>query len=824
MKLREEIARHDHAYYVEGQPVISDGEYNFLFERLKALELAHPGLVTPDSPTQRVSQVPLKEFAKVSHSIPLLSIDNAYSSSQLIEFDSRVAKGLDGRKYTYVVEPKIDGVSASLLYENGVLICAATRGDGKTGDDVTQNVRTIKSIPLRLREGMSWPSELEVRGEVFWPRAAFQEFNRRRAAEGQPVFANPRNGTTGTLKSLDAQTIFGRGLSFLAFDVGKINYKGRLFDDTEFGTSEEMFFRLKTWGIPVSPHIRYFSSISEVIQYVESWRADRHLLHYETDGLVIKVNEFESRRVLGATNRFPRWCIAFKYAAEMGETELIRVEFQVGKLGTITPRAVFKPIQLSGTRVEHATLHNFDQITRLGLKENDTIIVSKAGEIIPQVIRVVVEKRSKDAQDICAPVSCPVCNSVLEKDEDGVYIRCINPSCPAQLKERLRFFCGRDQMDIEGLEESVVERLVDEALVQTYSDLYKLRDFRDKLATLSFTSTFGSENTEKLIQGIEQHRNQPTDRVLERLRLPFLIKQDVSSLFDAFPTIEQLTTATRDLLRVISLASLSGADELFSFFSPGSDSILIQNLVGAQKRLGKKGKLEAIGVNGLGPTTIKDLVNGGLLKKYADLFELKRYRDKLELLPRKVQLGEKRADNILAGIDNSRNQSLARVLAALNIRHVGTATAELIADQFETMDRIAEASEEALQEVEGIGPEVAKSIKHFFESAAGKKAWQALRDAGVNMTQPKVKKSGPQPLAGKTLVVTGSLAKFSRGDIEKLIKELGGKTSGSVSKKTNYVVVGEDAGSKLEKARALGVKVLSESEFLQLIAIPEQSN
>ncbi len=808
-RLREEIGRHDHAYYVEGAPVLSDREYDALFQQLKDLEAAHPHLIAPDSPTQRVSETPLEGFVHVTHTVAMMSIDNTYNEGQLREWDGRVAKGLDGAAYEYLVDPKIDGVSASLRYEQGRLVLGATRGDGRVGDDITANVRAIRSVPLALH-GKSWPTVLEVRGEVYWPRDAFDRHNAKREKEGEEPFANPRNATTGTLKSLDSKAVADRGLAFMAHGFGQI-------EGASFVTAAELFAAMKRWGVPVSGHQRVLSGIEDVVRFVAEWDTKRRSLGYETDGLVVKVNRLDQRDILGATSRYPRWCIAYKYAAEQAETVLRDVDFQVGKLGTITPRAVMEPTQLSGTIVRHASLHNFDQVERLDVHIGDTVIVEKAGEIIPQVVRVVIEKRPKDAKKIVPPTKCPVCSGDVEKDEGGVYLRCINPACPAQLKERLRFFCGRDQMDIEGLDESVIERLVDDAIVRTYADLYGLPLLRDRLATLSFTGAYGQENADKLIRGIEHYRNQPTRRVLERMRLPFMSKQDIGLLSDAFATIELLNCATSERMKSVLRLHEFVANQLCMYFCPGDDTRLIRNLIETQKRLGKRGKLEAMAISGLGATIIEDIVKNGMVKKYSDLFTLSDYRENLALLPRTTQLGEKRADSILKGIEQSKTQPLSRVLTALNIRHVGAATAELIAENFETMEHISKAIEEQLQEVEGIGPEVAKSIQHFFSSAAGSKVWIGLRDAGVNMTQPKAMKSGPQPLAGKTLVVTGTLAKFSRGDIEKLIKELGGKVSGSVSKKTDYVVVGEDAGSKLEKAKALKVTTLSESEFTALI-------
>ncbi len=762
--LRDEINEHDYLYYTAAAPRISDREYDKLFARLKELEAAHPELVTPDSPTQRVGEKLVAGFQHVTHAVPMLSIDNTYNEAELRDFDGRVARGLDGAKYEYLVDPKIDGVSATLRYEDGALALAATRGDGKSGDDITANVKTIRAIPLRLR-GQGWPRVLEVRGEVYWPRKAFDAFNdeiralneklRKEGKKEKDLLANPRNATTGALKSLDPKETASRGLAFIAHGFGEI--VGAKFD-----RASELFAVVKKWGVPVSPHQALCKSIDEVVRFVNDWESRRHSLEYETDGLVIKIDRLDQRDALGATSRFPRWCIAYKYAAEQAESKLLNVDFQVGKLGTITPRAVMEPVQLSGTTVRHASLHNFDEVARLGaehggLHVGDTVLVQKAGEIIPQVVRI-TKKGSPRGRLVEPPSKCPVCNGDIEKDEGGVYIRCINPSCDAQIKERLKFFCGRDQMDIEGVGEALVEQLVDQGWVHSYADLYKIA-------------------------------NEEAER-------------------------------------------------------PGKWCDKLAALTFEQERRTEEG-----------------------IKKQT------------------VQLGEKRADKLLEGIERSKKRPLARVLAALNIRHVGSSTAELLAEHFLTMDALAEAATttpspskgdgrgdgsapspfkgegrgegqlpkkskrssrrttapslfgesagddsqiasssksqtpvDPLQEIEGIGPEVAATIRHFFTSAAGRKTWQALRDAGVNMTQPRRAKSTHQPLAGKTLVVTGTLEGYSRNEIEKLIKDLGGKVASSVSKKTDYLVCGEDAGSKLDKAKELGVEVLSESDFRKRVS------
>ncbi len=673
-QLRDEIRKHDHAYYVLGKPVLSDREYDRLLDELKVLEAKHPELVTPDSPTQRVGGAPIEGFTHVTHSVPMLSIDNTYDETQLREFDGRVVKGLGGEKYRYVVDPKVDGVAVALVYEKGLLQVAATRGDGVTGDDITHNARTIRSIPLRLM-GKDVPEVVEVRGEVVWPNEDFGKFNAKLEKEGEEPFANPRNATTGTLKQLDPRNVVGRGLVFVAHGFGRVEPLGAT-------TDVELFAQFRTWGIPISPYRTIVNSIDDVIRRLSEWDERRRKLPYETDGLVLKVDALDQRDALGATSRYPRWCIAYKFAAEQAESVLRQVDYQVGKLGTITPRAVMDPVQLSGTTVRHATLHNFDQVERLGVMIGDTVVVEKAGEIIPQVVRVVVEKRPKNAKAIERPKKCPVCKGDVEKDEGGVYLRCINPSCPAQVKERLTYFAGRDQMDIEGLGEVLVEKMVDRGWLHSYADIYDLPGRRDEIARIE----------------IEQERK--TDEGVK-----------------------------------ITL----------------------------------------------------------------------------------TQFGGKRTEKMLEGIEKSKGQPLSRLLTALNIRHVGSSTAELLAEHFGSMDKVMQAAEDELTEVEGIGPELAASIRHFFTSKTGRDVVRRLEQAGVTMSQPKRRRVADSPLTGKTVVVTGTLTSMGRKEIQDLIKQLGGTPTGSVSKKTDLVVAGDSAGSKLDKANELGIKVLDESAFLRLI-------
>lgn len=656
-QLREDIKHHDYRYYVLADPEVSDKHYDELFKELQSLEAQFPDLIEPDSPTRRVGGEPIEGFKQIRHAVPMLSVDNTYNEGELRRFDERVAKALEGEKYAYVVDPKIDGVAVSLRYEKGRLVLAATRGDGKTGDDITANARTIRSIPLHLREeNGDIPGVLEVRGEVYWPYSDFERFNEKRRAENEPIFANPRNATAGTLKLLDSRIVAKRNLAFIAHGIGEI-------DPFECETHHELFQRFREWGIPTNPHLKPIVDIEEAIAQIESWDKQRARLEYATDGLVFKVDSFAQRETLGTTSRSPRWCIAYKFAAERARTRLLSVRYQVGKLGTVTPVANLDPVQLAGTTVKSASLHNFDQIERLGVRIGDMVYVEKAGEIIPQVVDVDLDARGKDTMPIIVPKECPACEGEVVRDEGGVFLRCVNPDCPAQLKERLRYFCGRDQMDIEGIGNVLVEQLVESGLVKSFAELYALKDKRDDMLALE-------------------------------------------------------------------------------------------------------------------------------------------------------RMGEKSADNILQAIEESKARPLSRVLGSLNIPHIGVNTAEILAEHFGDMKSIITADVETLQEIEGIGPELARSLHEFLHSDAGGKVIDDLQKAGVNMTQPRTAApAGKQVFAGMTIVVTGTLEHYGRKEIESLIKKLGGKAAGSVSKKTAFVVAGAEAGSKRDKAESLGVEVIDENEF-----------
>jgi DNA ligase (NAD+) len=658
-ELRRVIEHHNYLYYVDAKPEISDREFDKLYDELKKLEADNPELITPDSPTQRVGGEPIGSFATVTHRQPMLSIDNTYNPGELREFDRRVHKLLDGKPIQYVVELKIDGVAISLTYDNGQFTVGATRGDGERGDDVTHNLKTVMGVPLRLR-GTHPPSLFEARGEVYMERADLARLNRDRVEKGLEPFANPRNSTAGSLKLLDPRLCAQRRLRLFTYAQGAM-------EGVRLQTHAEVLDLLLKFGFPVNPNTQVFDSIDEVVTYCESWDKRRNDLPYETDGMVVKVNDLEQRRRLGTTSKAPRWVVAYKFAAEQALTKLLTIEVSVGKTGTLTPVAHLEPVQLAGTTVKRASLHNADEIARKDIRVGDMVMVEKAGEIIPYVIRSEPSARKGDEKVFHFPKKCPVCGSPVEREEGDAAYRCTGINCPAQLKEKLRFYAHRNAMDIEGLGEALVHQLVDAGLIRAIPDLYRL--------------------------------------------------------------------------------------------------------------------------------------------KIEPLLELER-------------MGKKSAQNLLDGIEASKPRGLARVLTGLGILHVGERMAEILAEEFGNIDDLMTASAERLARIKGVGPILAESISKTFHNPDTRKIVEDLRSQGVKLTQdrkPTPAQVGGTDLTGKTFVVTGTLEHYSRDEIEGLVKQLGGKATGSVSKKTDYVVVGENAGSKLDKAQELGIKTLTEAEFEKLI-------
>lgn len=687
-QLRNEIDRHNYLYYVEARPEISDAQFDKLLKELQKLEAAHPDLITPDSPTQRVGGQPIEGFHTVEHARQMFSIDNTYDQAELRAWYNRVLKGLGLHEQaageddddasplfassadddtphalSLTLEPKIDGVAVSLRYEQGKLTLAATRGDGRRGDDITANARTIRAIPLALRQVDSHPlpDVLEVRGEIYMPNAEFQRLNALRDEAGQERFANPRNATAGTLKQLDPRAVAERRLRFFAHGRGEIQPEN-------FASHSQLLEALKAWGIPINTYAQA-TSFDHVWQFIETFEARRADLGYLTDGVVVKVNQYDQQEELGYTSKSPRWCIAYKYAAEQATTILNKVTWQVGKGGNLTPVAELQPVLLAGTTVKRASLHNIDEINRKGVREGDTVIIEKAGEIIPQVVSVIEEGRPKDSKPITPPAKCPSCGEPPVREEGEVALRCVNPECPAQLRERLIWFAARGQMDIDGLGEKMVHQLADADLLQSFGDIYQLHTKRDAILKLD-------------------------------------------------------------------------------------------------------------------------------------------------------RMGEKKADNLLAGIEQSKSRGLARVLGGLGIRHVGSRAATVLAQHFGNIDAMRDATTEALAQINDIGPITAESVHHFLHSDAGERVIQELKDAAVDLTetQRSPASASDSPFAGKTIVLTGSLEHYDRKTLSDKLEALGAKVSSSVSKKTDLVIAGEAAGSKLDKANTLGIDVWDEAKLLETLA------
>ncbi|MFQ6093522.1 MAG: NAD-dependent DNA ligase LigA [bacterium] len=654
-KLRKEIRKHDYLYYVRNEPVISDYEYDMLMKELIALERKHPELITPDSPTQRVGGEPTEEFPTVVHPVPMLSLDNTYSADEVRDFHRRVVELLPGEEIDYVAELKIDGVAVSLRYERGVFVQGATRGDGIRGDDITPNLKTIRSVPLRLLGDDPRLMNIEVRGEVYLPKSAFQRLNEEREKTGERPFANPRNAAAGSLKLQDPRQVAQRELDIFIY---------ALTSEHEDLTHYESLSLMSRIGLRINPNYKLCRSIDGVLKYCEAWETKRHRLDYETDGMVIKVNSPVQQKRLGSTAKSPRWMVAYKFPTEEAITLLEDIRLQVGRTGAVTPVAVLEPVQLLGTTISRATLHNFDEIKRKDVRIGDSVVVEKGGEVIPKVVRVIRERRPRGTRRFVPPTRCPVCGGVLVHLPEEVAIRCENVNCPAQLKRRLQHFASRGAMDIEGLGPALIGQLVEERRVQDYGDLYYL--------------------------------------------------------------------------------------------------------------------------------TVGDLVS-------------------LE------RMAEKSAQNVLAAIANSKSNPLYRLIFGLGIRHVGVNAARILASQFPSLDNLKGSTLEELEEINEIGPTMGASIVAFFQNERNLAVLEKLRRAGVNFEGERpAEKAKRLPLAGKTFVLTGTLKGYTRDEAGELIRSFGGKVSSSVSTKTDYVVVGENPGSKLDKAKRVGVAILTEEEFQKL--------
>lgn len=655
-RLRAALRDHDHRYYVLSQPSISDQDYDALMRQLMDLEKEHPDLVTPDSPTQRVGGEPTKEFPTVTHDVPMLSLANTYSEEELLDFDRRVHELLGGAKATYVAELKIDGVAISLVYKNGLFVQGATRGDGTQGDEITANLRTIRSIPLRVASGKGLPNDFEVRGEIYMGKKDFETMNKRQSDAGEKTFVNARNTASGTLKLQDPKIVAQRKLQMFTYFLRT--------DDIALTSHSSNLALLKKLGFVVNEHAKICRSIAEVKEFCDRWNEKRPTLPYDIDGVVIKVDALSQQQELGAVAKSPRWAIAYKFPAQQMETVLTGITLQVGRIGTITPVAELEPVFVGGSTVSRATLHNEDYIRELDIRIGDTVIVEKGGDVIPKVSGVNLKKRPKKSAPFTFPKKCPVCSSPIIRPEEEAAYYCENSECPAQIRGRIEHYAQRRAMNIDGLGEAVVDLLVTNGLVHTIADIYELK------------------------------------------------KADVAAL---------------------------------------------------------------------------------------------------------ERMGDKSAQNLIDGITASTALPFHRVLFGIGIRFVGEGVAKLLADHFRSIDALRSATKEELEAVDGVGPRIADSVLRFFQDKHSQKLIDRLTKAGVTMRSAAVKKVASSPFSGKSVVLTGGLSSMSRDDAKEKIEALGGKIGSGVSSKTDIVIVGTDAGSKLKKAQELGIRTIDEDEFLRLL-------
>lgn len=651
-KLRQEIQFHEKKYYVDNQPQISDYEFDLLVRELEKLEERFPELITPESPTQRVGEKPLQGFASVEHRVPMLSMDNCYDVDELKEFEERIRKLLPSQKIEYVAELKIDGLGISIIYRDGKYFQAVTRGDGLRGDDVTANVKTIKSLPLVI----DIRDEVEVRGEIYLPFDSFEKINKEREKAGEPLFANARNAAAGSIRLLDPKEVASRNLDAFLYTI--------FINGREMPSQWENLQTIKKLGFKINPHACFCPQLEDIISFYDEWKEKRDSLEYDVDGLVVKVNSTEQRQALGVTAKFPRWAIAFKFPARQATTRIKDIIVQVGRTGALTPVAILEPVQLRGVTISRSTLHNEDEIRRKDIRIGDYVLLERSGDVIPKVVAVMKERRTGKEKIFRMPAACPVCHSEVFRPEGEAISRCTNPSCPAKLRESVLHFASRRAMNIEGLGEALVDQLLEKGLLKKVSDIYHLQ-FKDLVA-------------------------------LERM-------------------------------------------------------------------------------------------------------------------------GPKSGQNLLQQIEDSKHRDLPDLIFALGIRYVGERTAQELAHHFKNLDGLARATYEELTQVENVGDKVAESIVFFFKQRENREFLRELKEAGVNFNLLSEGEEEEKPLRGKFFVITGRLEKYSRDEAKELIESLGGTVLSSVTKATNYLIVGEDPGSKLAKARELGIPALSEKEFLQLI-------
>ncbi|MDG9882799.1 NAD-dependent DNA ligase LigA [Pseudomonas sp. GD04058] len=772
LELRAELDQHNYRYYVLDEPSIPDAEYDRLFRELQALEAEHPELVTEDSPTRRVGGAALSAFTQVRHEIPMLSLGNAFEETDLREFDRRVVEGLDlpagdlfggGAPVDYSCEPKLDGLAVSLLYRNGQLVQGATRGDGTTGEDISVNVRTIRNVPLKLH-GEGWPEVLEVRGEVFMSKAGFEKLNASQAEIGGKTFANPRNAAAGSLRQLDSKITASRPLEFCCYGIGQVSAP---VGDTHIGILEQ----LKAWGMPISRELKHAAGIEECLAYYHDIGARRNDLPYEIDGVVFKVNSLASQRELGFRAREPRWAIAHKFPAMEELTEVLDVEFQVGRTGAVTPVARLKPVKVAGVTVANATLHNMDEVARLGVMIGDTVIIRRAGDVIPQVMQVVLERRDPNiVRPVQIPTECPVCGSQVERTQlvkrskgketvsEGAVYRCVGRlACAAQLKQAIIHYVSRRAMDIDGLGEKSVEQLVDEGLIASPADLYRLT--YEQVVELE---GFAEVSSNKLLAAIEASKRPSLARFIYALGIPDVGEETAKVLARSLGSLQRVMKALPQVLTYLPDIGLEVAYEIHNFFEDEHNRNVIQQLLDCGMQL----------------------------------------QDEGELSP------EFAASTTLAGM-----------IAKLDISSVGPTGAEKLVAKLGSLDKIIEADGIDLRQA--LATKQADAVREFFLVEANRDLARAIEaqllEFGMHWASEKKTAEG-LPLAGQTWVLTGTLERMNRDIAKDKLESLGAKVAGSVSGKTHCVVAGPGAGSKLTKANELGVKVMDEDAFIEFLA------
>ena len=763
-ELREQLNHHNYRYYVLDSPEISDAQYDELMRELRAIEAEHPELVTPDSPTQRVGAAPAEGFTQVAHPRPMFSLGNAFDDDEFMAWHQRVSDLLEGETFDMVCELKYDGLAVALTYEDGVFVRGATRGNGMVGEDVTLNLRTIKSIPLRLLS-KDVPQRLEVRGEVYFPKSLFAKFNEERAARGEQTYANPRNTAAGSLRQLDPRSTAERPLDIFIYSLGY----------AEGGDMPayhwEMLQYLKRLGFKVSADSRRVQTLEDAIAFYKHWvKNAEENLDAAADGVVVKVDNLDYQRHLGVVGREPRWAVAYKFPAVQEITRLLDIRVNVGRTGSINPYAVLEPVNIAGATVRQATLHNEDYIRSKDLLIGDWVVVERAGEVIPQVVSVIADRRDGSERDFRMPAACPSCAEPVVSPEDEAMSYCDNASCPVQLVRLLEHFVSRSAMDIDGMGIKWGEFLIQQGLIKDVADLYYIES--EHLARLN------------LLDVIESAKARPFADALAASGIPTVGKKSASIIAERFGNMSALSSASELNVGELSGVSARTAAAIFAHFSE-------LRMHPHFTRLGS------------------DFLGNGLIALQSDLF----YVNRRHLL-QPESLRQKSVSNLLSAIEASRQRPLSRVLVALGIRHVGGEVAELLARSFTTIDNLMSADEEALTAIPTIGPRIAESVVSYFRNDANRQVVEKLRAARVRLEDEPSAAPTEQPFVGLRFVVTGRLERFSRSQIQDTIKQYGGAVSGSVSKNTDYLVAGEGGGSKLADAERLEVKVLTEDEFL----------